>query len=294
MTALRRLGIFFIACSAACAILTGVGLFMPDEMSAPPSHLHEAWRPELASVHSVDEAAAILPFYIEHQKGSREERIARGIDQLIRDRFLHGISETGFKDNWLDWLSGFAWENLRQPVEPDQILQHRHALCSQQSIVFQALLKRYGIEYASILISWPSDDPLSRGHFAVGARIDGQWRYFDTDIEARAIGVPVSQVIDGSAVARLYPDKPLLAATMRDAAEHGRISMAHVDQFPAAHAALFQEATRWFSAYGWMVLGALGLLCLAPYFLRWRERPRARFDTPALDARGTCAESVGL
>jgi hypothetical protein len=172
-------------------------------------------------------------------------------------------------------------------VEPDQILRHRYALCSQQSIVFQALLKRYGIEYASILMSWPSPDPLGQGHFAVGARIDGQWRYFDTDIEARVSGVPVSEVIDGSAIARLYPDRPSLVANIRDAAAHGRISMAHVDQFPAAHAALFQETTRWFSAYGWILLGALGLLCLAPSFLRRRQRPQARFDTPALDASGT-------
>lgn len=238
-----------------------------------PADLREAWRPDLAQVRTLEEAERLLPAYIARERGSREQRTAAAIDRFVRERFFHGTSELAYRENWLAVVAGIIWLDLRVPVLPEEILQHRRAMCSQQAIVFMELLRRSGIEYASVLMSWPSPDRRSRGHFAVAARVDGRWLYFDPDQEVAQIGVPLESVIDGSALPALYGHRPALLASLREAAARGRIRMAHVDAFPAPRGGLFQKATRWLSAYGWMLFAALGLAC-ALSRARFRRTPR--------------------
>lgn len=262
----RAAGAFFFGCFLIFGIVTAATRPIHRTRLPIPPGLSESWRPDLADVRSVDEAMRVVPFYIARQKGSREARIAAGVDQFVRDRFVHGTSLLGYRHNWVAALGGFAWMDLRVPVLPDDILHHRHAICSQQAIVFMELLKRYGIRYASVLMSWPSSDPAAQGHFAVAARIDGKWLYFDPDQEAAHVA-PVEKVIDGSALASLYGDKPELLAGMRYAAAHGQIRLAYVDEYPAPRGGLFQRVTAWLSLYGWLLFG---LLALAELLMRRR------------------------
>jgi hypothetical protein len=250
----------------ACSILFGsIELIARCTAADPrpvPSVLREDWRPDLARIRSVDAAMAVLPLYIARQKGSREARIAGGIDRFVRDRFFHGQSFLDWRENWPATLSGFVWANLQVPVLPDDIMRHRRAICSQQAIVFMELLRRHGIHTAAVLAAWPSSDPSTSGHFALAARIDGRWTYFDPDQEPPAHGVPLESVIDGSALQRLYASKPDLLAGMRHAAGHRAIRLAYVDSFPAPRGGLFQAVTAWFSAYGWLPFGLAAFLLL--------------------------------
>jgi hypothetical protein len=211
----------------------------------------------------------LLPQYVARERGSREARVAKAVNQVVQERFFHGTSELTYRENWLAWLAGAGWLDLRVPVMPDDILQHRRAICSQQAIVFMELLRRHGLQYASVLISWPAANGGSAGHFAVAAKVDGRWLYFDPDQEARQAGVPIERVMDGSALAALYRDKPGFLAGLREAAARGQIRLAHVNAFPAPRGGLFQTATRLLSAYGWLLFAMLAL----PWLFEERRRP---------------------
>ena len=258
----RAAGTFFLLCFLFFGVVTAASRMLPTKPARVPEDLREQWRPDLSSVSSIDDAMRVLPTYIAREHGNRDARVAFAIDHFVRDRFFHQPSFLSFRQNWLAAIAGAFWMDLRIPVLPDEILQHRRAICSQQAIVFMELLKRRGIHYAAVMMSWPSDDPWSHGHFAVTARIDGRWLYFDPDQEAERTGVPVSHVIDGSALPDLYAHKPALLAAMRYAAAHRRIWLGHFDEYPAPRGGLFQIVTEWLSAWGWLVFAliAAGLL----------------------------------
>jgi hypothetical protein len=258
----QNAGLVLLACSILFAGVALVAHYSAGDPRPVPSVVAEDWRPGLAQIRSIDAAMAVLPAYYARESGSREARIANGIDRFVRDRFFHGSSYLDWRENWLAALSGFAWVNLKVPVLPDDIMRHRRAICSQQAIVFMELLRRNGLHAGAVVASWPSSDPGSGGHFALAARIDGSWIYFDPDQEPPVHGVPVDRVIDGSALSRLYADKPQLLAGLRQAAEHGTIRLAHVDRFAAPRGGLFQAATAWLGAYGWLPLGLAALLLL--------------------------------
>jgi len=278
----RRYGRALLAALFALfAAMTLSSRLLPAQPAPLPATIADAWRPELARVRSVAEAERILPAYVAHETGSRERRTAAAVDRFLRDRFFHGASEISWQENWVARLAGLAWLNLRIPVRPDSILQHRRALCSQQSIVFMELLRRQGIASGAVLMRWPSADPASRGHLAVAARVDGQWLFYDPDQEARQVGVPLDRVIDGSALPRLYRHKPALLAGARWAARHGAIRLAHVNADPAPRGGLFERWTEWLSAYGWLAL-ALALALVAPASARLRFAAGARPARPAL------------
>ena len=93
----------------------------------------------------------------------------------------------------------------------------------------------------------------------LAARVDGRWMYFDPDQEPPIETVPVENVLNGSALQKLYGNKPALLAGMRYAVAHGTIRMGWVDTFPAPRGGLFQRVTAWLSGYGWLPLGLLAL-----------------------------------
>ena len=220
---------------------------LPSAHEPDAIHPHEQWKANLAGIQTVDAAMPVVRTYIEAQTGAHDERIAKGIDQFVKDRFISGFSYIKPREDWLLTLFGAAFgSGYTVPVDPDDILKHRQAMCSQQSIVFMELLRRYHVRFGAVLFHWPDPMPGERGHFAVAAQIDGVWRYFDSDLETKG-SPPVSTVIDGTALASLYGDKPRLEARMRYAAAHHGISLAHINTFSAPRGRALQMLTRVFS-----------------------------------------------
>jgi hypothetical protein len=269
MSLSKSAGALLLAGFFLFGIMTFVGKVAREPEHPVPAVIAESWRPELARVRSIDEAMSLIPAYVVHEQGSREARVAKAVNRFVQERFFHGASEFTYRQNWLGWFAGAGWLNLRVPVIPDDILKHRRAICSQQAIVFMELLRRHGLHYASVLISWPDANGGPIGHFAVAARVDGRWLYFDPDQEARQAGVPMARVMDGSALPMLYGDKPALLAGLRQAAALGQIRLAYVDAYPAPRGGLFQWATKWLSAWGWLFFGLLAL----PFLVPERRRP---------------------
>jgi hypothetical protein len=272
----------------ACAIVLAAFQYSLPPAKQPVSLPVERWRSSLTRVASVEEAMPVVWDYIQRQSGTDQERTVRGVDAFVRDRFLHGFSYTPWRENWLlAALGSISPFQLNVPVDPDSILQHRHAICSQQSIVFMELLRRFHIDYAAVRFKWPDPDPFSRGHFAVAAKVDGRWRFYDPDMEAAAAPL-VANVVNGSAVATLYPQNPVLTRRMRYAATHGGIIVTDVNRHPGPRGYLLQRVTKWISVASPLILLLLGSLALfAGKKPKMRAPPmRARIDSTHVEPVG--------
>jgi hypothetical protein len=101
------------------------------------------------------------------------------ISTVIKQRFYHSFTHYRLNENWVAAVAGkLFWKNLSQKVIPDDILKSSNAACSQQGLVFLDILQKNGIEYCTV--QW-------KGHFAVCAKINQKWHYFDPDLEPQIL-----------------------------------------------------------------------------------------------------------
>lgn len=259
---LREFGIFRLVLTAMTVLLCGLtaAAQIGSDAKAPLPHHLEAFQPELAAVNTVDEAMLVLPAFLANKQDPSSKDIADAIDSFLRLRFVHGFSEYGFHENWSAHLSGYVWSHLRNPVLPDDILAHRRAACSQQAIVFQEMLRRSGISYATVSFTGP-------GHFVTAAYVAGEWRYYDPNIEMSGKSVPVKEVLRGAGLEQAYDNDT--GALLAQAASNGRAWLHGLNRYQAPQAALFHRGTKLVSAYGWLFsLGALVASIVSMLFLR--------------------------
>ncbi len=159
-------------------------------------------------------------------------------DEFVRARFFHGYSYFRPCDNWLAYIAGYVWDDLRSPVIADDILNFRRGACSQQAIVFQALLRERGIPYATVTLP---------GHFLSAAQINGQWLVYDANMEIPVRRFSLEQLLAGDpAIGHLYPD-----LNVRGAAQRRAIKFRYMNGNPAPQAALFHRITHFLSVWLW-------------------------------------------
>jgi hypothetical protein len=100
--------------------------------------------------------------------------------EIVKRRFYHGISHYSVHENWIAALLGQCfWSHFSAIVEPDDILLHNEALCSQQAIVFTELLKRKGITTRWVGIG-KKEGP---GHFLSEVYYNKDWHLYDVNKE---------------------------------------------------------------------------------------------------------------
>lgn len=234
----------------------------------PLPEISDQFHPELSAINSVDEAVHYVRVILGTGPHS-ERQIAEAAATLVRKRFFHGFAEFRPCDDWLAYLAGYVWDDLRQPVLPDHVLMFRRGACNQQSMVFQAIVARFGLDYASV--GFPAMHGPDSGHFAAAVRIGGEWQLFDADKEIPvAAVVPVTEVLAGGQILdELYPEH---GPGWREAGRQGRIWFRGINEYPAPRAALLHRVTDFMSAYGWAVFAALFLILEA---FRWRVSPPA-------------------
>jgi hypothetical protein len=183
-------------------------------------------------------------------------------DQLLRNRFYHGELVISLNDNWFLYALNFFTKNRNNSMyisslDPDYILKSDYALCNQQALVFQELMKIIGIEYQSVLFNIPSS-PKPFGHFASAALIGTNWYFIDTNLE------PSYPSKDSSILQRLLnSDLDLFNSLYSEYSlgniPIGSITTSSLNQNPAFFGNLFQKITYIISNYFW-------LLCLFAYF----------------------------
>ena len=97
------------------------------------------------------------------------------VAEIIRKRFYHGYSYYNLSDNPIAFIGGkFTKGHLAAIVLPNDIMKHPMAACSQQAIVLMDIFRKKGVAYRKVEF---------RHHYTVEAMIEGDWRYFDTDLE---------------------------------------------------------------------------------------------------------------
>jgi hypothetical protein len=211
----------------------------------PP--VHEQFEPQVQSIKSVDAAKAYVS---RSNEGASPAALADAADEFVRRRFVHGYSFFTPGQNWLAYLAGFLWLDLRSPVLPDDILQHRRAACSQQVIVYDAIMRQLGFETAVVRF---------QGHMTAAVKIGNDWRVYDADREISPRSYSYRSLEAGDpAVLAIYRNASGLVDLPGQVA-HGDVRMTDANGNPARHASLFDAVTKALSRYGWAVSLALAL-----------------------------------
>ncbi len=253
------------------AAVFGLGTLWSAVAECPsPSSQHtiEAYDPRLARIRSMDQAERLIRARLPAQPSTAQ--IVEATDAFVQARFYHDLSVTRLCDeNWVASVAGLVWDRFRYPVRRDSILKHTHAQCAQQMLVFTGLLERFGVPYGFVRYG-----PL---HLAAMARVDGQWLVYDPNQEIRAGGVPLGQVLDGSALPSAYPFNVLgrfgnLGENYRRVAQAGRMSVEGVNENIAARGMAIESTMLFFSRYGWILFGLMAVAMFAWPKLRRRRR----------------------
>lgn len=206
--------------------------------------IDEQFDPFLAGIDSVDEIMLVLN--TAYPDATRLEKLDAA-DALLRRRFFHSYSYFRPEQNWIAATLRPLWADLASPVRPNDILGHRRAACSQQSLVFLEIARRLGFDYASIR---------APGHFLAGVKIDGRWWAYDANMEMRARRYPAGWLHSGDPrLKTVY--RPAVADLLTRAGASGKISLTSVNRFAAPQARLLHQFTDLFSRFGWLLM--LGL-----------------------------------
>ncbi len=235
--------------------------FLKHEWILPDNTSHfinevknEKYNPNLSFLNSITKLEQYFLNEIEKKDLTNMEAIYFA-DELLRNRFYHQDTLISIHDNWLLYVFNFFSKNKNNSLyisslDPNYILKSDHALCNQQALVFQELMKIINIDYQSILFSVPRS-PVPFGHFASAARIDEDWFFIDTNLE------PPYQQKDASILPRLLDGdldlfNLLYSEFYVDSLPQGAISASYLNQNPAFMGNLLQKITYMISNYMWV------------------------------------------
>ena len=136
----------------------------------------ERFNPALTSIQSIDHleqfvddsaAAQMISIY--------SEKYTALLAYIISCRFYHGFSHFQLNENWIAALGEKCFGNgLASKVDPEDIMLHPYAACSQQAIVMMAVLRKKNISYRKV--GFPH-------HYALETKINNHWYYFDPNME---------------------------------------------------------------------------------------------------------------
>lgn len=147
---------------------------------------YEEFNPELSILDNMDK----LIYYIDNlalQKnipvGSVEYAVL--CEKVVKERFIWGYTFYSLKENWIAAIAGkLIWTDLAGIVNPNYILKHKAALCSQQGLVVGEVFKRKGMLYR--VCGFVALDKKGReinGHFAIETKVGENWYYIDPTLE---------------------------------------------------------------------------------------------------------------
>jgi hypothetical protein len=163
--------------AAALAILLLLPNFFSTELSpVTPYNGKEKFDPTLARINSIE--------YLEKYTDSvaTSKKIAEGsfeyvelLESVIEQRFYHGFSHFSTSENWIAALAGKCIkEDYACKVQPEKIIQHPNAACSQQALVMMAVLRNKKISYRSLGLPH---------HYAMEVLINNEWFFCDANME---------------------------------------------------------------------------------------------------------------
>lgn len=165
---------------------------------------------------------------------------------VLRARFYHGFSHFSLDENWMAAASGkYIWYDLSCKVQPESILEHPYAACSQQEIVMMTLLRDKHLTYRSVLFPH---------HYAIEVLLHNQWYYFDTNMEPAMSGeqrLSTNWSNSADSLKRYYNITEFKDLDYKFGV-HVPLQYGSVNEIPAPHARLFQSVTAVLSKTAWL------------------------------------------
>jgi hypothetical protein len=204
---------------------------------------------------------------------SDTSKVVNTIDDILRSRFYHGYSEYSMRDNWVAYLcSEILFWGIKHPVIPDDILKYPMAACSQQGLVFQAILRQYDIPYATI--AFGQSDKSYSGHYAVSAYYGNSWHYFDSNQEPIKLkGSPsIENLIKKKQLVKIYKGNAHVTAQwLNDKVENNTIYRINENVESGQKMQLVQNVTHFLSTWSWFI--CVGLCFYVTIMARQRKIP---------------------
>ena len=239
-----------------------------ESLSAQENMHNEIYDPEIGSINTLQELKNIIRIDIEQENLTGIE-IPIYIDDLLRKKFIHGSSSINTKGNWLLQLADYLFPSreLTFSFSPEDVAMHNRGICSQQAILFQELVGDFGFEYESVGFNVPLLEFKEVGgdkefnHFASAVKVDGNWYYFDSNLEPmydRNNHLVYSELLLGQSerLTELYPSYKWADITESMIYRFSR------NIFPAPNGFLFQQISKVFSFFSWIIFCLLSILFL--------------------------------
>lgn len=228
----------------------------------PPYDGKELYDPALARLNSLDKLTA----YIDSMAGAGNIAVTAAeypllIEQVLKKRFYHGYSRYTLADNWVAAVGEKAFGHaLACTVYSDDILQYPYAACSQQAMVMMDLLKQKGI---------PCRHVAFEHHYALEAQINGQWYFFDPNMEPNMNLENRSHHLwaaNTDYLKQFYKER--FSNQMLDYVFGNGLpaSCGIANEATAPNAKLFHSITKPLAKWGWLLPFLLLVLYRRPYF----------------------------
>lgn len=192
-------------------------------------------------------------------KPLNEMSLIETTDSILQKRFYHGTCRYNFHENWMAYLCGILiWDDLRMIVIPDHILGKKVGACNQINIVFQELLREYGVSYRSVGF---------RNHLVTEVFHGDSWHVYDADYEADLKDRPSAEILlsDKKDFQNRYNQTP--GALFNDNFKNLLLTEQPVyspeNAVLAGNLRTFHYITGFLSNFGWL------LLLIAGFFLKY-------------------------
>ncbi len=141
-----------------------------------PYDQKERFYPALTNINSIDKLEKYVDDVasLKNIKTYSAEYVAV-LAYVVSCRFYHGFSHWKLNENWIAALGEkIVGYGLASKVEPEKIMQHPNAGCSQQALVMMEILRRKNITYRKV--GFPH-------HYALEAKINQHWYFYDPNME---------------------------------------------------------------------------------------------------------------
>lgn len=148
------------------------------------SDSNEEFDSKIATINSIEKALIYIDSVVLINEETNFDTLlyVQTASSFTKRKFFHGLAKYKFSENWIAVIGANCfWSHLSAIVDPDDIIKHTEALCSQQSIVFMEILKRRGIKSRSVGLGY-QEGP---GHFLTEVFYEGQWHLYDVNKEPK-------------------------------------------------------------------------------------------------------------
>jgi hypothetical protein len=203
-------------------------------------HAGEKYDPTLAArIQTIDDLLQVT------DERAAEQHVNQGsvaytliMFNLVEENFRHGYSYYKLSENWIAALSGAIKSDYAAKVLPNAILKNPNAACSQQSIVLMNGLRRKGFDVRKVI--FPT-------HFALEARVNGKWYFYDPDVEPY---ITLANISDVATIASSENLNGIYDGVLDRKVLHENFDsyqVGEVNESIAPNAMLFHRVTFWLS-----------------------------------------------